>query len=348
MDKSSVRRGAGRGLILVGCALFAAASAGGQAPAAQSAAPSASSSAPSASAPAAAAQGGSDQLPVFDVVSVKTHKDEGMMMRMGISATPDGFQADGIPLQMLIRQAFGVSEDRIFGEPDWAKSSRFDINAKVTPDDAPKLKALTMEQRSGMMLPVLEDRFGMKYHHETKELQVYSLVAAKGGPKLKESTPAESDGSASPAPMGSDGKWLNAAPPPTPPPAAGGGQGLTRPAGGSPGGNSRTMMRMSQQGMTLEAAGATMESLTRIISQQISATVVDKTGLKGKYDFALSFTPDNFQINGHPPDGGAESQEPVGPSIFTALPEQLGLKLEAQRQTVDVIVIDHIEQPTAN
>lgn len=97
-----------------------------------------------------------------------------------------------------------------------------------------------------------------------------------------------------------------------------------------------------------------MASLSQLLSQQIGATVVDKTGLTGKYDFTLSFTPDNFMINGHPPgggtgpDSGAQSQEPVGPSLFTAVQEQLGLKLVAEKQSVDVVVIDHIEQPSEN
>jgi len=281
------------------------------------------------------------QLPAFDVVSVKTHKDEGMMMRIGISATPDGFQADGAPLQMLIRQAFGLSEDRIQNEPDWTRSARFDINAKVAPEDAPKLKALSMQERSAMILPLLEDRFGLKYHHETRDLQVYTLVVAKGGPKLKESAPAESGGEQPP-------------PPPPPPGGIGGpGGGAAR---GSPGG-ARTMMRMSTQGMTLDARGASMASLSQIISQQIGATVVDKTGLTGKYDLTLSFMPDNFMLNGHmmgpggggpPGDSGTQTQEPVGPSLFTAVQEQLGLKLVAEKESVDVIVIDHVEQPSAD
>jgi len=308
---------------------------------------------------AAATANASDALPAFDVVSIKTHKDEGMMMRMGISATPDGFQADGVSLQMLVRQAFGLSDDRILNEPDWVKSARFDINAKVAPEDAPKLKALSGQQRFAMLLPVLEDRFGLKFHHETKDLQAYTLVVARGGPRLKESAPtAGGPGTLQPQP-GPDGAWLNGHPPPPPPPSgASGAPGgpASRPgaAAGPPPGAPMTMMRMSPQGMSLESRRATMASLAQLLSQQMGATVVDKTGLTGKYDFTLSFTPDNFMINGHPPgggagpDGGAQSQEPVGPSIFTAVQEQLGLKLVAEKQAVDVVVIDHIEQPTAN
>src|SRR5579863_5622996 len=77
--------------------------------------------------------GPSTSLPTFDVVSIKPHKDEGMMMRNGVRYGPDGFVADGFPLQMFILQAFGLSADRILNEPDWARSARFDVEAKVAP-----------------------------------------------------------------------------------------------------------------------------------------------------------------------------------------------------------------------
>jgi uncharacterized protein (TIGR03435 family) len=307
---------------------------------AQDGAPSSPHPAPPADAAPAAQAGDSAALPAFEVVSIKPHKDEGMMMRIGMGATPDGFQADGVPLQMLIRQAFGLSDDRILNEPDWTKSARFDINAKVTPEDAPRVKVLNMRQRSDMLLPVLEDRFGMKYHHEKRVLQVYTLVVAKGGPKLKESATAESGADAPP-------------PPPMPPGASGAPGGA---AAIGPGGGPRTFMRMSTQGMTLDARGATMASLAQIISQQMGGTIVDKTGLTGKYDFTLAFLPDNFMINGRmigpaggeTPDGAQSQDQPVGPSLFTAVQEQLGLKLVAEKQPLDVIVIDQVEQPTEN
>lgn len=332
---------------------------GGAQPLQTAAAPAPQPDADSGKTPVAAdaSPGATALLPLFDVVSVKAHKDEGMMMRIGISATPDGFQADGVPLQMLIRQAFGLSADRILNEPDWAKSARFDVNAKVAPEDAPKLKDLSMQQRDAMMLPVLEDRFGLKYHHETKELQVYTLLVAKGGPKVKESEGVAGAG-ASPAPARA-GAGADVPPPPLPPPGAGGtpgGAGAARSGPpGSPPGGARTMMRMSTEGMTLDAHQSTMASLAQMISHQISATVVDKTGLTGKYDYTLSFMPDTMGMGpmmrpggdaGH--EDGAESQQPVGPSIFTAVQEQLGLKLVAEKEAVDVIVIDHIEQPSAN
>ncbi len=333
MDKITLCRGTCTAAVLAGCMVSVAAGVWAQD------APPNNPPPPAAAEKAAAAQAtDSAALPAFDVVSIKPHKDEGMMMRIGMSATPDGFQADGLPLQMLIRQSLGLSDDRIVNEPDWTRSARFDINAKVAPEDAPRLKALSMQERSIMMLPILEDRFGLKYHHETRVLQVYTLVVAKGGPKLKESALAASEDSPPPPPV-----------PPGASAAPGGAGSMGRPGG------PRTMMSMSPQGMKLDARGASTASLSQLISQQISATVVDKTGLTGKYDFTLSFMPDNFMINGQmmrPPGGGTpdgtQSQEPVGPSLFTAVQEQLGLKLVAAKEPVDVVVIDQITQPTEN
>lgn len=270
---------------------------------------------------------GAAPLPQFDVISIKPHKDEGMNMRIAFMFTPDGASMDGMPLDELLRSAFGLSRDRIVNEPEWAKSSRFDIEAKVAPEDAPKLKDLKPDQRRAMMLPVLQDRFGLKFHHETKEMEVYTLVVTKGGPKLKEATPEELSGGAPPSDK------------PGAPPAPRKGQ---------------FMMRAESQGFTLQATASDMAGLVRMLSQQIGSTVVDKTGLTGEYDYTLSFTPDdaNMQMLGAPkgpaPDGGGQTQEPVGPSIFAALQEQLGLKLVPEKQQVDVIVIDHIEQPSAN
>ncbi|HWE84496.1 MAG TPA: M56 family metallopeptidase [Terracidiphilus sp.] len=281
--------------------------------------------------PAQPQAGDAAHAPQFDVVSIKPHKDEGMMMRIGMRVTPDGFSTDGLPLDNLLRQAFSLTRDRILGEPEWVKSARFDIQAKVTPDDAPKLKDLSRQQRWAMLIPVLQDRCGLKFHHETKELEVYTLVVAKGGPKLKEAA--------------ADAPDVTAEPPPSPKSDAN---------GPPPARKGQTMMRMSPQGMALDARSATMEGLIQILSEQTGSTIVDKTGLTGKYDFSLSFMPEDgtgpigAPRGAPPPDGSGQAQEPVGPSIFTAVQEQLGLKLVPQKQLVDVIVIDHIEQPSAN
>ncbi len=274
-------------------------------------------------APSAPAQEAAPQLPVFEVVSIKPHPDEGIgHMNSDIWMTPDGITISGVPLSMLVREAFGVSDDRVLNEPDWVKVRRFDIQAKVGPDDVAKLEAIKPPQRWAMLLPVFEDRFGLKFHHEVVDLEAYTLMVAKGGAKIKAAKPV--DGEDAPVP--------------------------------------RFSTRRSAQGMTMECHGATMADLARTISQQLGATVVDRTELKGNYDFTLAWAPDEgggptmtgslpmamrMPAAGVPPDSSAPP-EASGPSVFTALEEQLGLKLEARKQPVDAIVIDHIEQPSPN
>jgi uncharacterized protein (TIGR03435 family) len=265
------------------------------------------------------------QLPSFEVVSIKPHQEEDMT-RMGISfnSTPDGLSFKGGSLDMLLRFAFDVPRDRLLNEPAWMKSNRFDIEAKVAAEDAPQLQALTRQQRWAMLIPALEDRCQLKFHHETREQQVYTLVVASGGPKLKETNPADSEA--------------------VKPGSSPGEQVAPRPV----------MMSMSDKGMLIKAQDATVESLVEMLSQQIGITVLDNTKLTGNYDYSLSWMPseDQWHLMGMPipgpPEGGEQSEQHTGPSIFAALDEQLGLKLEAQKQPVDVIVIDHIEQPSPN
>lgn len=282
-------------------------------------------------------QSGQAQLPEFDVVSIKPHKEEGMRMKAGIWMTPDGVSASGIPLPMLLREAFGVSEDRIANQPEWAQSSRYDIEAKVTPEDAARLKALSPQQRWKMLLPALEDRFGLKFHYATEDLQAYTLVVAKGGSKMTPAKPAQPDQDTLQTPM-----------------TAGQADG----SGAGP----QLMMRRSAEGMRMECHAASMASLAQMISEQLGSTVVDRTGLTGNYDYTLSWVPDEgagpMMVGSAPmmmrmsgagtsADSGV-SKEASGPSLFTALQEQLGLKLETRKAPVDVVVIDHIERPSPN
>ena len=112
------------------------------------------------------------------------------------------------------------------------------------------------------------------------------------------------------------------------------------------------MMRVSPG--SLEANGGTIGFLAHALSNFVGRTVVDKTGLTGNYDFSLKWTPDENSIpsagpaGGGPPPQGDAPVDPNGPTLFTALEEQLGLKLQSEKGKVDVIVIDHIDLPTEN
>jgi uncharacterized protein (TIGR03435 family) len=243
--------------------------------------------------------------------------------------TPDGVSISGVPLQMILRDAFRTEEDRIVGEPPWVKTKRYDIQAKVSPEDAPKLEKQKIDERRSMMLPLLQERFNLKYHHETRELPGYVLVVAKGGPKMKASEVQDAPVSPKDA---ADSKTSDAT--------------VKHPP------QNRFLRQMGPG--HLEANGTDMQGLARVLSMQLGRSVEDKTGLTGNYDYTLNWTPDNAPppIPGGGPEGGPPhndaSGEGSGPSLFTAVQEQLGLKLESTKGMVDVIVIDHIDQPSEN
>jgi uncharacterized protein (TIGR03435 family) len=256
------------------------------------------------------------EVPAFDVVSVKPNKSDSGMVR--IMAKPDGYSASNVSLKMLIQSAYGIRQDLISGAPSWADSARFDIDAKVAGPDVDALQKLSPEQRRLLLQPLLADRFKLKIHTETKQLPVYEIVLAKGGSKLKEATAGDT--------------YAN---------------GIKGPDGVGRGG----MMRFGPGQLTAQAVPLT--SLANMLSQQLHRTVLDKTGLTGKYDLELTWTPDH---GGDPmfkgPDGSPQRADAApdssGPSIFTALQEQLGLRLQSSKGPVETIAIDHVEMPSEN
>jgi uncharacterized protein (TIGR03435 family) len=172
-----------------------------------------------------------------------------------------------------------------------------------------------------MLQPLLADRFQLKVHTEVRDLPVLTLVIAKGGPKLHEAKPGDT------YPNGL--KDFN---------GQGGGPGMM-------------LMRPGQ----LTGQGLPLSSLARVLTQQLGSTVQDKTGLTGKYDLTLQWTPDrNGSAMPGAPEPGLQgpgsggSTDASGPSIFSAIQEQLGLKLESQKGPVEVLVIDHVETPSEN
>ena len=257
--------------------------------------------------------------PSFEVVSIKPDKSDSDMFR--IEFTPDGVLVNGLTIHMLLREALGVSDNQLTSEPGWLNSDRFNVEAKVAADDAPKFQTLKPKQRWAMLLPVFEDRFGLRFHKETKDITQYALVIAKGGLKMKEASPGNAYA-----------------------------DGIKRPDG-SPGGAG--IMRIGPGVIVGQAIP--VANLVRFLSFEFHSPVLDKTGLTGKYDVNLTWAPDESEgmmmrpLNGPAPPAGYPPPAPTtGPSIFTALEEQLGLKLEAHKEPGDVIVIDHIEQPSAN
>jgi uncharacterized protein (TIGR03435 family) len=249
------------------------------------------------------------------VASIKLNKSADRRA-MIMPARGGRFTATNIPLQFLITLAYDVKDFQLFGAPAWLASERYDIEAKAEGD--PGFDAVRP-----MLQTLLEDRLQFKFHRETKELAVYALVVAKAG-KLH-----QAEGECGPRPDG---------PPPPPEP----GKMPSPPCGGFfvfPG-------RLSGQKIAITQL---IDSLSRFTGR----TVLDKTNLTGKYDIDLQYTPEQGQFQG--PPGGAPNGlpplppiDPNGPSLFTALQEQLGLKLQSQKGPVEMIVIDHIERPSEN
>lgn len=245
------------------------------------------------------------KLPAYDVASVKPNKSGDNMMR--IMNTPDGFSCTNINLKTLIANAYGIRQDLISGGPGWVDSMGFDVNAKISGEDLAAYKKLTARQRNSLLVPLLVDRFHLKVHHETKVLPMYDLVLAKGGSRMKMEPPV----------------------PPSP-------DAAKDPEAAKP----RGMITMGP-GM-LKGEGIPMTSIANQLAYALEATVVDKTGLTGTFDFELKWTPDDA-----PPANEADSAEP-NVSIFAAVQEQLGLKLQPTKGPVDTIIIDHADQPSEN
>ena len=174
------RRSGRRSLGVAACLLFAACGAVCQTAVTAPSPQSTTGSAGSTSDPQASAVGA--QPPAWDAATIKPSKADarGSMIQF----TPDGIRISNVPLQMILRESFGVEDEQISGWPSWTKTTMLDVEAKVAPEDAPKLKAMKIDQRKQMLVQLFEDRCNLKFHHETRELSVYQLVVGKDGVKM--------------------------------------------------------------------------------------------------------------------------------------------------------------------
>jgi uncharacterized protein (TIGR03435 family) len=265
------------------------------------------------------AQSAPGQGPVaFEAASVKLNASGDW--RKSIGPAPGGrFLATNNTLRDLIPFAYGIPQVtagfRIIGGPKWIDEDRFDVSAKVD-------GSWTPQQMSEMLRTLLADRFKLAAHHETRDLPIYAIVAVNGS-RLKRSSV---DQAACDARRAAIQRREPVPPiPPGAPPVCGTGRS-------NPG--------------AITALGGSLDALTAALSPFVNRVVVDRTGLTGLFDFELTWTPD--QQNRRPQDGPELNIDPNGPSIFTALQEQLGLKLESTRAPVDVVVIDSVEKPAPN
>jgi uncharacterized protein (TIGR03435 family) len=228
--------------------------------------------------------GQQDTRPAFEVASVKLNTSaSGGSSSQG---TKGRIVFTNQTLKRLIERAYSVKPFQVTG-PDWLEGVHFDIVATYPPDTKP-------EDRPLLLRTLLEDRFKLAVHRESKDMPGYGLVTAKRGFKLK---PVEPGGSGT----------------------------------NSKGGKVET----------LTATKTSMAQLSDFLARTLGDMVVDKTGIDGVYDFELRWAREDQNTNGSEADGA--------PSLFTALQETLGLRLQPQKVPVEIIVVDRVERsPTEN
>jgi uncharacterized protein (TIGR03435 family) len=271
-------------------------------------------------------QGPAGPKPSFEVATVKPSASGDN--RVAILSQPGGrMVTTNVTFKMLMAFAYRVRDFQISGGPNWITTDRWNIEARaeeggIPPSTGPPDPNVTPPLLL-MMQSLIEERFQLKMHRETRELPVYELVVAKGGSKMKLS---EDQSPIRPPERG--------APPPP----------LPQRGGPMP----RGAMRMGRG--DLEANGLPLANFIQALSQQLGRPVIDKTELKGLYDIKLQWTPELGQ--GPVAPGGPEPPPPPaefsGPSIFTAVQEQLGLRLESTKGPVEVLIIDSVQKPTEN
>jgi uncharacterized protein (TIGR03435 family) len=262
-----------------------------------------------------------DSRPSFEVATVKPCTIDPAGRGGGGGPTPGRFQLGCAPLRDLIHTAysnfgdgvrFNANGPQILGGPGWIDSTFYEINAKAE-DKAP------IGKMAGPMLQaVLEDRFNLKVHHETKELPVFVLTVAKGGIRMQRTKEGSCVSSSD----------LNDPPPPPVP-----NQPVLNPCGPRRmRGSGATIIGLGGRGMTVA------EIFSGIIGNMVGRSVIGKTDLTGQFDFTLEWTP-----------GGIDAPaDATGPSIFTAVEEQLGLKMASCKGPVEVVVIDYVKRPSEN
>jgi uncharacterized protein (TIGR03435 family) len=267
----------------------------------------------------------------FDVATIKPNLSNNPGGVLGF-LTEDSFRARNMNLRSIIRWAYGMwggQPDRVLGGPNWLDTDRYEIVAKVDPSVADALKRLPPDQRTlmqeRMVQKFLADRFKLAIHLAPKESSVYALVIAKNGPKLHDAVPGDSYEHAFEGGPAKAGDII-----------------------GVMGSDS------SGQTMTLSCFGVSMPALARRLTVQAGQLVEDRTGLTGSYDFTLKYWLVLHMV-GAAPEAAADAQSAVsasdpagGPSLFSAIQQQLGLKLDSTKGHIDLVVIDHVEKPSGN
>jgi uncharacterized protein (TIGR03435 family) len=255
----------------------------------------------------------SDQKPLaFEVASIKPTS----LLALGLRRppSPDRFLRQSVSLSQLLGYAYDVSGFQVEGGDEWTRTSLFDIEAKAA-------ERPTADQMRTMVKRLLAERFHLSVHIEMRELPRYDLLKARTDGRLGDKL----------RPSNLDCAAITSAP------------DYKLPAGLLAGGETPpcvVMLRVNGSGTpTITMRGTSMSRFTRVLQDRAGRVVVDKTGLAGAYD--IDFETELPSLPGQPTTPPRESL-----SLFTTLEEQLGLKLEAKKGPVDVLVIDHVEKPT--
>ncbi len=252
--------------------------------------------------------------PTFEVASVKPSLPDDKRPRMGMwgSAQPGGrWTSRNATLENIIRAAYPDHPlgDQVVGGPDWVRSMLFDISAKAPGETA------TRQELEAMMRTLLADRFRLALRREVRDLPGYSLVLARSdgrlGPRLRTA--------AIDCPAIADARW----------------RGESVPSASA----RQCAVRVQDSGalLRIEAGGVPLSRLAGVLGPRVGGLIVDQTGLTGSFDVSLEFSTDL-----------SASQPSDTPSLFTALPEQLGLRLERRRVPTEVLVIESVELPTTD
>jgi uncharacterized protein (TIGR03435 family) len=227
--------------------------------------------------------------------------------RVMMVAQPGGrFVAANVPLRLVIRTAFQLQDDQIVGGPKWLATDRFDIEARAS-----NMPGAPTAQLFTMLQSLLADRFKLTTHREMRELPVFALERARRDGLL------------------GAGLRLTSCPPLA--------DDLSKP---------QPCAKISNGAGYLSVRGMPIELITPYLAPYLNRVVIDRTGLDGRYDIELKWTPEQQPVASGLPELAAS--DPNAPSIFTAVQEQLGLKLGSTRGIVDVLVIDTLAHPTPN
>jgi uncharacterized protein (TIGR03435 family) len=260
-------------------------------------------------------------LPSFEVASIKSGDPSERSRGFG-SPDPSQFRVINMTAKGMVAFVYGLKDFQLTGGPDWANSKIYSINAKVEDSIAKSIQGMSRQERQQqermMLHSLLNDRFKLSVSHVTKDEPEYALVVAKGGPKLTPTT------------------WVALAP------DAPGAKAL-------PGKGPHLLLNNGNISAVNQPVSG-LADLLAFMPEIEGHLVVDHTGITGNYDYTVQFSSEALdqkfaQEAAAPPPAQANDS---GPSIFTALEEQLGLKLEMTRGPVEIYTIEHIEEPSEN